>query len=178
MVKKHKFRHHPMIVEKELMLGEIAEEEHVSPIQLEKLSAALTSAASVDDIKWTLMDIGALAVAAAITVPRNAVAAVLEVEVNDGGSAGAACYMSFCTPGNLGDTGKISNVYCGNVNDRKNSRIVIVELNDDDKIAYTIVASGAVFDYVIKLNGWLIAGTNQSKASMPYADLKAEFVVS
>lgn len=177
MVKETKFDHHPVRVVKDLFLGE--EQEHVSPIQLDKLAAALTSLASAGDVYWTLMDIGALAVAAGITVPKNAIAVILDVAVNDAASTANATYMAFATPGNLGSAGKIAYVYPGNVNDRVGSRLVIVELNDDDKIAYRIEASGGgAFDYVIKLMGWVMGGTNQSKVSMPYGDLKAVFVVA
>jgi hypothetical protein len=177
MVKETKFDHHPVRAVKDLFIG--SQQEHVSPIQLDKVAAALTSGSGVGDVKWSLLDIGALAVTAGVTVPKDAIGVVLDVAVNDAASAANATYMGLATPGNLGSAGKISYVYPGDVNDRVGSRLVVVELNDDDKIAYMVEASGGgAFDYVIKLIGWIMGGTNLSKASMPSASLKAIFVVN
>ncbi len=163
MVKETKFRHHPVRIEQGLFLG--TEQLDLVAFRSDLQDAVIASDAGVDDAQWTELTLSDL-----VTVPEDAVAVVLDVEVNDNGSAGQDCYMGFC-PTHAIIAGRISNVYAGNVADRKGSRVVIVELSTRDSVVYNIVASGAVFDYSIKLLGWLIGGTRLSKITPPAVDL-------
>ncbi len=167
MVKETKFRHHPVRIEKSLYLG--TEQLDLLGYRADLQDAALASGSGVDDAQWTELTLSDL-----VTVPENAIAAVLDVEVNDVGSAGEATYMGFCpTPAII--AGRLSYVYCANVADRKFSRIVIVELSTNESIWYTIAASGAFFDYNIRLLGWLIGGTDVSRITPPAVDLLCKF---
>jgi len=173
MVKETKYDHHPVRIEKGLFLG--SEQLDLAGIYYTQHSAVLASVASSDDLKWALLDL-----AAVVTVPDNAVAAILDVAVNDEGSAGAAAYAYFSSNvgGQLDLDSRLTYVYCGNVNDRVGSKTIIATLTEDDKVAFCVVATGAVFDYKIKLIGYLIAGTRSSKVVLPSASLQAQFVVN
>ena len=163
MVKETKFRHHPVRIEKSLYLG--TQQLDILGFRSDLQDAALTSSAGGNDVAWTELTLPDL-----VTVPANAIAAILDVEVNDAGSAGQATYMGFCpTPAIV--AGRVSYVYCGNVNDRKGSRLVIVELSTNESLMMLVVASGAVFDYTIKLIGWLIGGTDTSRITPPAEEL-------
>jgi len=166
-VKTHKFTKHPLEAQKGLMVG--TEQEYGGLVQLDLQSAAILSDTGLDDVSWNLLSLAGYA-------PKEAAAAILDVAVNDAGSAGQDCYMAFATPGII-QAGKTQYVYALAVNDRIGSRLVIVELGDDDKFAYMIEASGAVFDYYIKLVGWIL-DPSVTKPSMPSEDLKATFVVA
>jgi len=176
MVKETKYDHHPVRIIKGLSLG--TEYKPGQIVYLDFKTAALTTVASTNDVSWSLLDIEGLLPSGA-TRPVNAVAAILDIAVNDGGSAGQECYMAVATPGII-YAGKTQYIYCGDVNDRVGSRTVIVEITGpgDGKFAYMIVASGAVFDYTIKLVGWVIGGTLTSYVTLPYADLKCKFHVN
>ena len=163
MVKETRFRHHPVRIEKSLYLG--TEQLDILGYRADIQDAVLVAAAGEDNTPWTELTLNDL-----VTVPDDAIAVILDVEVNDVGSAANLCYMGFCpTPAII--AGKLSYVYCANVNDRKFSRIVIVELSTNESIWYTIAASGAFFDYNIRLLGWLIGGTDLSKITPPAEDL-------
>lgn len=163
MVKETRFRHHPVRIEKSLYLG--SEQLDIVGYHADLQDAVLVPGSGVDDAPWTELTLSDL-----VTVPENAVAVVLDVEVNDIGSAANLCYMGFC-PTHAIIAGRVSYVYCANVNDRKFSRVVIVEISTRDSIVYTIAASGAFFDYNIRLLGWLIGGTDLSKITPPAEDL-------
>jgi len=176
MVKETEYDHHPVRIIRGLSLG--AEYMPGQIVYLHPQTAAIKSVTGSDDVTWSLFDLeGNLA--SGVTRPVAAVAAILDIAVNDGGSAGAQCYMAVATPGII-YAGKTQYIYCGNVNDRIGSRIVIVEITGpgDGKFAYKIDASGAAFDYVIKLIGWVLGGELTSYVTLPYADLTCKFHVS
>uniref|UniRef100_A0A6M3M527 Uncharacterized protein n=1 Tax=viral metagenome TaxID=1070528 RepID=A0A6M3M527_9ZZZZ len=176
MVKETEYDHHPVRIVKGLSVG--AEYMPGQIVYLDFQTAALTSVASSNDVPWSTLDIEGL-LPSGTTRPAAAVAAILDIAVNDAGSAGAAAYMMVATPGII-YAGKTQYIYCGNVNDRVGSRIVIVEITGpgDGKFAYSIVATGAVFDYVIKLIGWVLGGELTSYVTLPYEDLTCKFHVS
>lgn len=175
MVKETNFGKQPVRLEKGLFLG--LEQKDLCGINLDLLAAALANG-SVSTTPWDLMDVGALAVTGGTVVPKNAKAVILHVYVKDSGSAASACSMAFAKPGII-VASKSQFVFCGNVNSRYGSALMIVELNDDDKIAYKVTASGgASFDYIVNLIGWVIGGTRLSKGTMPYSDLKCKFSVN
>ena len=168
MVKETKFRHHPFRITKGFSLG--AEYMPGTIIVLDLQTAAVTG--SFSDTAWSSLDLPGLFTSA--DKPIDAVAAILDVAVNDSGSAGAATYLALATPGII-VAGKTSYVYPGDVNDRPQSRLVIVEVTEDGKIAYKAEASGNnTLDYSIKLIGWLVGGSLVSPISLPYEDLKAK----
>ena len=167
MVKETRFRHHPVRIENSLYLG--SEQLDIVGYHADLQDAVLDSDAGLDDALWTEMTLSDK-----VTVPDDAVAVILDVEVNDFDPTAQDCYMAFC-PTFAIITGKVSYVYTGNVADRKGSRIVIVELSTNDSICYSIEASGAVFDYSIRLLGWLIGGTDMSKITPPAVDLFCKF---
>lgn len=168
MVKETRFRHHPTRIEEALWLG--MQELDLTGFYLDLQTAALVDLTGQDDTVFfeelTLSDL--------VTVPDDAIAVVLEVEANDSGSAGQACYIGFAPTGDL-RPGKIQYVYTGNVADRKGSRIIIVLISTDESILYQIVASGAAFDYTIKLIGWLIGGTDLARQTPPAEELLCNF---
>jgi hypothetical protein len=176
MVKETEYDHHPVRIVKGLSVG--AEYMPGQIVYLHPQTAALTSVAGSNDVGWSTLDIEGL-LASGVTRPAAAIAAILDIAVNDAGSAGAAAYMMVATPGII-YAGKTQYIYCGNVNDRVGSRIVIVEITGpgDAKFAYSIVATGAVFDYVIKLIGWVLGGELTSYVTLPYEDLTCKFHVS
>jgi len=174
MTKESKYDHHPVRVVKGISLGE-----EYDPGQIIKLdfTAAAIKTDSLSDLPWTTWDIDDL-LPTAITRPRNAVAVILDVDVGDAGSSGEETYIAFATPGII-VAGKT--VYCrpDGVNDQSSSRLVIVEMSGDGKIAVSVAASGGTtFDVVAKLVGWVIAGTLTDVVELPSASLKAVFQVS
>ena len=170
MVKETKFRHHPVRIEKSLYLG--TQQLDILGFYADLQDAALASATGVDDIAWTELTLNNL-----VTVPADAIAAILDVEVNDFNPVGQDCYMGFCpTPAII--AGRISYVYTGNVADRKGSRLVIVELSTNESIMMMVEASGAVFDYTVKLIGWLIGGTDMSRITPPAVDLPCKVFIN
>jgi len=172
MVKETRLRHHPARIEKGLFMG--SQQLDILGFRLDLQSAALTSAASQANTapmeELTLNDL--------ITVPTDAIAIVISAEVNDALSAANVCYMGFCPTGRA-MPGRCQYVYCANVNDRKGSRIVIVELSDDTypSIGYMIVGSDGAFDYSINLIGWLIGGTRVSRLVKPAENLPCKFTI-
>jgi len=174
MVKETEYDHHAVRIVKGLSLG--SEYLPGQIVHLNFQTAAIKTVTSTDDLSWRTLDIDDL-LPSGVTRPVNAIAAILDIAVNDAASAAAAQYMAVATPGII-LAGKTQYIYCGNVNDRVNSRIVIVEITGDGKFAYMIVASGAVFDYTIKLIGWIIGGELNTPVTLPSKDLKATFLVS
>ncbi len=173
MVKETRFDHHAVRVVKGLSLG--TEYMPGQIIYLDTQTSALEEVTS-DDVSWTLKDIDGILPSGA-TRPTNAVAAILDVAVNDSGSAGEECYLAIATPGII-VAGKTQYIYCGDVNDRIGTRTVIVEISSDGKFAYMINATGNNFDRVIKLIGWVIAGTLTTPITLPNEELFARFSVN
>jgi len=172
MVKETKYAHHPVRVVKGLSLG--TEYMPGTVIVLDFLSAAKTG--SLSDTAWSTWDVDSLFTGE--DRPVNAVAVILDVEVNDSGSAGADTYLALATPGIIVD-GKTQYLRAGDVDDRKAERLMIVEITGDGKIAVKAEASGAnTLDYRLKLIGWLVAGTLTSHVTLPSVTLKAKFSVS
>lgn len=167
MVKETKYDHHPMRIVKGLALG--VEQEFGGIVQLDMQSANVGSGTNVDTTQWFHLDLGAYA-------PKNARAAILDIAVRDASGAGTEAYMEVGYPGIILST-KTQIVYAGDVNDRYGSRLVIATLNDDDKINLKITASGAAFDYTIKLIGWVL-DPYVAKVTPPYVDLKGILNVS
>jgi len=172
MVKETKFRHQPVRIENGLYVG--SQQLDILGYRADLKSALIADDTGVDDIIWTELPLSGIT---GVTVPTNAIAVILDVEVSDDGSSGGtACYMAFCTTGSFvaetaEESGKVSFVYCANVDERKFSRVVIVELSTNDSIHYTINASGTNFNYNIRLLGWLIGGTRVSKVTPIAEDL-------
>lgn len=172
MVKETKYRHHPVRLEQGLFLG--AQQLDILGFRLDLQSTALTSASNQSATAvWQELTLYNL-----ITVPTDAIAIVLDVEVNDAASAANVTYMGFCPTGRA-MAGRCQYAYPANVNDRKSSRIVIIELSGQTypSIGYTIEASDGAFDYSIKLIGWLVGGTRVSRLAKPAEDLICKFTI-
>ena len=179
MVKESVYRHHPERMEVGLFLG--TQQLDILGIHLMTLAAALTSGSfSVTD--WVPLKLSPLVVAAAESVPPDAIAVILDVAVNDSDiSTFTDGVLELASPehGPSGIlAGKTEKVYCGDVNDRVSSRLVVVELSDDFSIVYKATASGGnTLDYTIKLIGWLIGGTRVAKVTWPSVDLYCSVVI-
>jgi len=180
MVKETKYRHHPTRIENGLFLG--SQQLDILGFRLHFLDAALdedlTGSASTN---WKPMDLVSL-MPAGETVPQDAVAVVLDVEVNE--SAAGEYYMDFASvahsgvpPGVVGvQPGKTQTVYIAQLDPWKGSRIVIVELSEDSRILTKITSAGAL-DYSINLIGWLIGGTRVARLTLPAVDLFCKFAI-
>jgi hypothetical protein len=167
MVKETKYDHHPVRIVKGLALG--IEQEYGGIIQLDLQSTAIATVTSSNSTGWQHVDLGAYA-------PANARAAILDVAARDAAGAATDAYLEIGYPGIILST-KTQIVYCGDVNDRWQSRIVYAVLNDDDKINVKVTASGAVFDYTMKLIGWVL-DPYVAKVTPPSEELKATLVVN
>jgi len=180
MVKETKYRHHPVRIENGLFLG--LQQLDILGFRLHFLDAALVEdlagSASTD---WKPMDL-ASQMPTGETVPQDAVAVVLDVNVNE--SAAGNYYMAFASvthsgvpPGVVGvQPGKTQTVYIAQEDPWKASRIVIVELSEDFRILTKITSAGAL-DYSINLIGWLIGGTRISRLTLPAEDLLCKFTI-
>ena len=167
MVKETKFGHFPVRITKGLALG--TEEEFGSIIQLDFQTANIAAVVSTNSTVWKTLDLSAYA-------PTNARAAILDVAARDAGGVGTDAFIQFGYPGFIEST-KTQIVYCGDVADRWQSRLVIATLNELDQVNIRVTASAGVFDYTIKLIGWLI-DPYVAKVALPYVDLKAIFSVT
>ena len=148
-------------------------EDYIGGVVLDLKDAAIASGAGTDSVSWTTMDLEDIA---GVTIPGDAIAAILDVAVNDAGASAAEASMAFATPGII-VAGKTQYVYTvGGAADLIGSRIVVVEITGDGKIAYAIAATGATFDYLIKLIGWIV-NPGVDPISLPSEDLKATFNV-
>ena len=178
MVKETKFRHHPARIENGLYLG--SQQLDILGVKLAFLESVLTSDTGLNTTGWTPMNLNTLVVAAGATVPQDAIAVIIDIEVNDGGGAGDY-YMDFASVEHSGgagvQAGKTETVYIGQGVDTKGARTIIVELSEDFNILTKITASGAAFDYSINLIGWLIGGTRVSRVTWPSAELYAKFAI-
>jgi len=166
MVKETKYDHHPVRIVKGLALG--VEQEFGGIIQLDMQTSNIATVTSSNSTGWYHLDLGAYA-------PKNARAAILDIAARDAAGAATDAYLEVGYPGIILST-KTQIVYCGDVNDRWQSRIVYAVLNDDDKVNLKVTASGAVFDYTIKLIGWVI-DPYVAKVTPPSEDLKVTFYV-
>lgn len=174
MVKETKFDHQIVRIVKGLALG--TEQEFGGIIMLDfKTSNFVTVVSGDTSITWLQLHL-----AGSYTVPAAARAVILDVACRDAAGVAAGYYVQFGNPCGVGAPIRASEtqiVYAGDVNDRWNSRIVIVEMNDDTKINYQISASGAVFDWNVKLIGWVL-DPYTARVTPPSADLKATLVVN
>lgn len=180
MVKETKFRHHPVRIEKGLFLG--LQQLDIVGVRLAFLDDSLTPGTDISTQReWHPMDIASLVVTAGGTVPQDAVAVILDVEVKDDGVGDY--YMEFASvehsgypPGTVGvQPGKTETVYIGQGADRYGSRTIIVELSEDFNILTKV--TGVNLDYAINLIGWLIGGTRIAKVTWPSVDLYAKFTI-
>lgn len=171
MVKETRFRHHPVRIEESLYLG--SQQLDLLGIRLDLQDATLKgpTTGTITTPPWQELTLSDL-----VTIPDDAIAAILSVEVNNLGSAANAAYMGFSPIGGI-RAGRTQYVYCGNVNDRKGSRIIVVELSTDQSIHYMIDEVGGNFDYTIKLIGWLLGGTDLSRITPPAEALYCKFHV-
>ena len=174
MVTETKYAHHPVRIVKGLSLGE---EYNPGQIIKHELVAAAIKTASFSDTPWDSWDIDDM-LPSGTTRPQNAIAVILDAEVNDAGSSGTETYLALATPGII-VAGKTAYVRPGGVNDQKQNRTMIVEITADGKFAAKVEASGgSTFDVVLKLVGWVIAGTLKTVVTMPYLDVKGVFQVN
>lgn len=179
MVKRHRFRRHPVHAYRGLMLG--TPEEYGAIIQLETLDAAVLAAVDQDDTSWSLLSLRDYS-GFGVLPPAAAIAAILDVQVYDSGSSGEDCHMQIAKAGII-VAGRTHYIPAPHVNDMVGSKIVIVELTDDYKFAYMLQASGTNFDYNINLIGWILEARPPIPAwvardAMPSEDLFCKFVVN
>jgi len=169
MVKVTKFDHHPVQIKKGLFVGN--NELEVQALVYAPQTANLVAVTSTDDlVPWRLYNIYTLALAAGITVPEGAVGAVVDVAVNDSGSAANATHMKIATAGVI-YASKTFYIYPGNVNDRVGTKQLPIFWTEGGDFTYGVEASGAAFDYTIKIVGWLMAGSGYTYPVMPSLDL-------
>ncbi len=179
MVKETRYQEHPVRYEVGLFLG--SQQLDVEGIHLMTLAAALTSGSFSNMDEWAPLKLSPLVVAAAETIPLGAIAAILDVEVNDaaGGATDAKLELASPEHGVAGIlAGKTETVYCGDVNDLIDSRLVVVEMSDNFSIVYKATASGgSTLDYTIKLIGWIVGGTRIAKVTWPSVELYCKVVI-
>lgn len=177
MVKKTTYDHHPVEILRGLFIG--GSETHITAVALELQTAVLVTVSSTDDLlPWRIYNINTLALAAGITVPASAVGALVDVAVNDSGAAAAIHWMRFSPAGILYDS-RTSYVYVGGgVADRPGARIVPILWTEAGDFAYAVNASGANFDYVIKIVAWLMAGSAYTQPEIPSEELACGFRVN
>lgn len=173
-MKRHRFRHHPLHAFRGLMLGE--EEEYGGIIQLELIASNVLLVEDTSSTQWRLLanlrdysGFGDLP-------PADAIAAVLDVAVRDADGKTANYYLELATPGII-YASKTQIVYAGDVDDRWQSRLVIVEMSDEYEIAAKVTASVGGLDYMIKLIGWVI-DPSMTRPSIPSEDLFCKFRVN
>ena len=176
MVKKTIYEHHPVQFKKGLYLGD--NEQLLTVLAIDPQTVNLVAVAGTDDrLPWRVYNINELAVAAGITIPTGAVGALIDVEVNDAGSAGAAAFMSFVEAGAI-YASKTWSVYCGNVNDRVGTKQLPIMWTEGGDFAYRVNATGAVFDYTIRIVGWIMAGSDYTYPEIPSQNLACGFRVN
>ena len=166
MVKETKYDHHPVRIVKGIALG--TEQTYGAIIALDLQTTAIATVTNSDSTGWKHLDLGALA-------PESARAALLDIAVQDAAGAGGNYYLEVGNPGII-YASETQVVYAGDVNDHWSSRLVIALLNDDDKINFRIAASGAAFDYTVKLIGWIM-DPYTAKVTLPYVDMSCTFSV-
>jgi len=188
VVKETKFRHHPFRIEEGLFLG--SQQLDIVGVKLAFLDESLTPGTNIStQSKWHLMDLNALVVTAGGTVPKDAVAVILDVKVKD--DATGDFYMDFAsvehatseetsgdpaTPNWVGvQPGKTETVHIGQGANYWGSRTIIVELSENFNILTKV--TGTNLDYAISLIGWLIGGIRVAKVTLPSLDLYAKFAI-
>lgn len=120
-------------------------------IILERLTSYIKTEQDKSDESWKDWDLDD-----STTVPTNAKAVMLVVQVRDSGSSTFNASMSFRKNGET--SGKQNYpVFCFAPDDALTTQFVIVEMDDNHVIEYSINASGSnTFDYFIKLWGWIL----------------------
>jgi len=175
MFKETKFRHHPVRIENGLYMG--SQQLDILGYRADLQDALIvTETAVATTTEWKELTLSNL-----VTVPDDAIAVILDVDIDDDTSSVGQCYIAFCPTGSFTaltpeTSGKVSFVYCANVNERVFSRIVIVELTTNDSIYYKIAAQTGL-NYNIRLLGWLIGGTRVSKITPIAEDLLGKLFV-
>lgn len=167
MVKVTKYDHHPVQITKGLALG--SDQEFGGIVQLDLQTSNIAAVVNTDSTGWKHIDLGAYA-------PKHARAAILDIAARDAAGAATDAYVEVGNPGII-YASETQIIYCGDVNDRWQSRLVYAILNDDDKVNVKVTASGAALDYTAKLIGWVI-DPYVAKVTPPYKDLKATFTVN
>ena len=124
-------------------------------IVLERPTTLLKSDTSQNSSTWADVDISALT-----TIPTNARAVIMEMVVNDAGSAANTCEVRLRKKGET-DADQRCNVGCNGIaNDKQSFGLVIVEMDSADTIQREYVASGAgTLDVYWKLWGWVLWST-------------------
>jgi len=169
-LKETLYDHHPVRMVEGLALG--TEQVFGGIVVLDLQTSVVGSAADTNDTGWITLDLGTYA-------PASARAAILDVACRDSGGAAGATYVSVGNPCGVGDpivASKTQIVYCGDVNDRYKSRLVIALLSDRNLVNIMAIASGAALDYTIKLIGWVL-DPYVAKITPPSESLFAYFVV-
>ena len=178
MVKETRYQEHPVRYEVGLFLG--SQQLDVEGIHLMTLDAALLSG-SFGITDWVPLKLSPLVVAAAEAIPLGAIAVIFDVEVNDEFGAATDAKLELASPehGIAGIlAGKTETIYCGDVNDFIDSRLVVVEMSDNFSIVYKATAQGAnTLDYTIKLIGWIVGGTRIAKVTWPSVELYCKVVI-
>ena len=178
MVKETRYQEHPVRYEVGLFLG--SQQLDVEGIHLMTLDAALLSG-SFGITDWVPLKLSPLVVAAAETIPLGAIAVILDVAVDDSDGTNTDAYLELASPehGPAGIlAGKTEAVYCGDVNDLIDSRMVVVEMSEDFCIVYKSTAQGPnTLDYTIKLIGWIVGGTRIVKVTWPSVELYCKVVI-
>lgn len=177
MVKKTTYDHHPVEILKGFFIG--GSETHITAIALALQTANLVGPLTDQDdqLPWGVWNINVLAAAAGITVPSGAVGAIIDVTVNDSGSAANPHHMKFAPAGVLYAASTIY-VYCGRTNDEINTRLVPILWTEEGDFAYGRDASGTNFDYTIKIVAWLMAGSDYTPPEIPSQELACGFRVN
>jgi len=135
---------------------------------------------SLSSGNWTTWDVKDLAEAVGGNMPQDAYAVILDVEIQDSGTTiGGDAWLAFAAPGAIIGDGKTQYVDAAPRNNTYSSRIVIVPISKDGKIAVEAEATGAgTLNYTVKLIGWLVGGTDLPAIELPYADLKVTLTVN
>ena len=142
----------------------------------EILSTVLASGSMTTGFKT--IQLNALCVTAGITVPTYAIAAVLDVAVNDDTSGSLALgYKGVVDIANY--PGYLQKVTVQAASNVVNTRTMIVPLDESKIMDLLAVASGSgTLDYAIKLVGWIIGGSGYTYPAHPQVNLKGKFVVN
>jgi hypothetical protein len=176
MVKKTIYDHHPMQILRGLFLGD--NENHATIFVSDPQTVNLVAVTSTDDLlPWRTYNIVTLAAAAGITIPTGAVGALVDVAVNDSGSSAGTHHMKFAEAGAL-YASKTWYVYPGTVDDSPGSKQIPIFWTEAGDFAYGVDASGANFDYTLKIVGWFMAGNLYTHPVIPSVELACTFRVN
>lgn len=181
-MKKTNFKHHPVQMGK----GTLAHgEEWAGLVMLELVSEVLASDSlsqgEKDNRGTILLNDACAALTPAIDVPDGAGAVILSVASQDSGGSGAVTYFALGYGGIVdptGHPGRTTILYNAKENDEWRERLMIIPLAEGNVIDIFSTPTGAnTLDYVLKLVGWVILGTEYTKPDYPYEDLKAVFTI-